>query len=173
LAYGEYDVKKSRVHKWKIRLKEGRDDVFWASSVYSFIHNLQKCAQPHHSTFTLSDRNYFDFNGTLMTQLYHLSLRTVKRSSSKNLSLISRSVLQHSVNLHLAFLSAHNIKVALELFVMASSLDAQDSFSSPHVFVWSTSSFLVLPLFCPIQRNLLHNVGIASMLLPSLCDLLF
>jgi hypothetical protein len=28
LAYGEYDVKKSRVHKWKIRLKEGRDDVF-------------------------------------------------------------------------------------------------------------------------------------------------
>jgi hypothetical protein len=90
--------------------------------------------------------------------------------------MLARSVLRHQtifllVFMEHVFLSVDNVEVVWELFLLISYVDVPANFLSFGVFVCPASSFPVVTLFspsfpCPIQYNVLHATGTASLLLP-------
>jgi hypothetical protein len=92
----------------------------------------------------------------------------------QGLSLLARSGFKNRAIfftfLHHVFLSVGNIKVARELFLMASSVDVPANLSFFHVFFCLSSLFPVVTIVrrsvpCSIHHNLLHTVETACLLL--------
>jgi hypothetical protein len=100
----------------------------------------------------------------------------------QGLRLLAHSVLIHPAIfmtfLDYVFISVGNIRVAWELFLMASSVDVPANSSTLHVFVCPTSSLLVMTLFrfsfpCRTEYNLLRTMETTSLLLPVVFHLFF